>query len=284
MRTRFTSYVGLVATAFLLATAVTTTADLEDLTKARVVRIKGAARYTTGTGVWQPLKVGDVVNAGTLIQTAADSRVDLVLGDPEAVAFDAKISLPFGSASPSGGGAGSGLSQADRNFIRMMENTVLSIDTLSATDAGMDIVTDTQLDLRAGRIFGAVKKLSGGSRFEIKVPNGVAGVRGTFLMLWANGNCAVWKEGGVDMALTVEEEVRSVNVGANEMYDAATNSKSSLVSNKDLSWEMSSAASASGEVRLSSTLAGPTPPLGKDEDHISGRDGNLDVRPQWGVW
>src|SRR5436190_1933405 len=51
---------------------------------AKVVRIKGSARLTTGNNVWVPLKVGTLVNPGSLIQTAKDSYVDLVLGDSEA--------------------------------------------------------------------------------------------------------------------------------------------------------------------------------------------------------
>src|SRR5882672_2429570 len=53
---------------------------------AKVVRIKGDARFATANNVWQPLKVGDVLKSGAIIQTAKDSRVDLVLGDKTAVA------------------------------------------------------------------------------------------------------------------------------------------------------------------------------------------------------
>ena len=48
---------------------------------AKVVRIKGAAQYSSANNVWQKLKVGDELKAGTIIQTAKESRVDLVLGD-----------------------------------------------------------------------------------------------------------------------------------------------------------------------------------------------------------
>src|SRR5450631_259399 len=54
---------------------------------AKVIRVKGSARYTTGNFVWQPIKVGDVLRAGTVVQTSADegSWVDLVLGDGTAL-------------------------------------------------------------------------------------------------------------------------------------------------------------------------------------------------------
>src|SRR5580765_107816 len=51
--------------------------------KAKVVRIKGYARFTAGNNIWQPLKVGEVLKPGTTIQTGLEkgSYVDLVLGD-----------------------------------------------------------------------------------------------------------------------------------------------------------------------------------------------------------
>ena len=50
---------------------------------------------------------------------------------------------------------------------------------LTRTDTGADVVTETQLDLQAGHIFGSVKKMSAASKYEVKIPNGVAGIRGT---------------------------------------------------------------------------------------------------------
>src|SRR5215472_5854620 len=50
---------------------------------AKVVRISGPARVTTGNNVWQPLHVGDVLHAGSVVQTSTEegSYIDLVLGD-----------------------------------------------------------------------------------------------------------------------------------------------------------------------------------------------------------
>jgi len=96
----------------------------------------------------------------------------------------------------------------------------MSIDKLTATDTGADIVTDTQLDLRAGRIFGTVKKLSAGSRYEVKIPNGVAGVRGTIYTLTALGDCSVY-EGSIAMALTDSSgEVTTRIINAMQKYNA----------------------------------------------------------------
>jgi hypothetical protein len=272
MKNRLTSNLGFVALAFLLATAVTATADLDAMTKAKVVRIKGSARFTTGTGSWQPLKVGDVLNSGSVIQTAADSRVDLVLGDPKATAANAKVGLPFGSATPGGSGAGTGFSKVDQDFVRLMENTVLSVDKLAATDTGADIVTDTQLDLRSGRIFGTVKKLSAGSRYEVKIPNGVAGVRGTIYMLSALGDCIVY-EGSMAQALVTGsgDTIRRV-INANQKYDPRTDLITDLNSQERSEGIVNTGDSQ--QVKKGSNPWGPVPPNGKDNPYVSPAQGN----------
>ena len=71
--------------------------------------------------------------------------------------------------------------------MRLWGNTLLSIDKLTSTQTGADEVTETQLDLKAGHIFGTVKKMSAGSKYEVKVPNGVAGIRGTVYDISADG-------------------------------------------------------------------------------------------------
>lgn len=150
-----------------------------------VARVKGAARYSTGNNVWQPLKVGTILKSGTLVQTAASSYVDVVLGEFEATAPRAIA----GGASGAGGAGGGGAYQpkAEQDMVRIQEDTLLAFDKLSVTDTGADEVTDTQLDLRSGRIFGTVKKLTATSRYEIKLPNGVAGVRGTIYKISSDG-------------------------------------------------------------------------------------------------
>src|SRR2546425_2261584 len=79
---------GLVASLMALAMASTLTAQTVTQVKARVVRIKGYARFTTGNNVWQNLKAGETLRAGTIIQTGLEkgSFVDLMLGDGNAAA------------------------------------------------------------------------------------------------------------------------------------------------------------------------------------------------------
>jgi hypothetical protein len=75
----------------------------------------------------------------------------------------------------------------DQDVVRLLPDTVLSVDRLTAVETGGDRVTETELDLRTGAIFGAVKKQAAASRFEIKIPNGVAGIRGTYFYASAKG-------------------------------------------------------------------------------------------------
>src|SRR5689334_16998566 len=72
---------------FIWLIAGITLAMVSDLTaqnvqdrSAQVVRMKGNARYSTGGNNWQPLKVGTTIKSGYLIQTAASSYVDIVVG------------------------------------------------------------------------------------------------------------------------------------------------------------------------------------------------------------
>src|SRR5207244_3577028 len=84
MRKNLSFIKGLVACGLSLAMLMTLSAQSMMQGKAKVVRIHGNARYSTGNNVWQPLRVGAKLKPGALIQTAANSYVDLVLGDGEA--------------------------------------------------------------------------------------------------------------------------------------------------------------------------------------------------------
>jgi hypothetical protein len=66
--------------------------------------------------------------------------------------------------------------------MRLEESGTLIIDKFTLTETGADTVADIQLNLPEGTILGNVNKLSAASKYEIKVPNGVAGIRGTTLL------------------------------------------------------------------------------------------------------
>lgn len=123
--------------------------------KAIVRSVTGTAEYSTG-GAWAPLKSGAELGAGSTIRTGAGGDVVLDLG-------------------------------ANGKHIAITANSILSLDKLTFETTGADTISETQLDLKAGRIIGDVNKTSPASRFEIKTPTGVAGIRGTKFDISANG-------------------------------------------------------------------------------------------------
>jgi hypothetical protein len=184
--------------AFSVALAMASSASAQS-SKPRVgtvTKIKGAARVSSGNNIWRPLKVGDQLRAGTVVQTAGGSYVDIAFGEGGASADSAKVTPAkarggIGAAAGGGAGGGGGKVAAKQDVIRMSADTVLAIDRLSSINTGADRVSETQLDLRSGKIFGSVAKQSAASRFEVKIPNGVAGIRGTTFSLTADGVVSV---------------------------------------------------------------------------------------------
>jgi hypothetical protein len=218
----------LIAVAVTLCMASTLVAQTVVEGTAKVIRIKGAARYFVGSTTNMPrdLTLGTVLRPGSIIQigTEQGSYVDLVLsegtsasvvaGAPQAASYTPYIPTSYSTAiaaRPSG----------EQNVVRVWENTVLAIDKLTNQHTGADVVTDTQLDLRAGHITGNLKKLSAGSHYEIKLPNGVAGVRGSSYDLTADGVLQVFVGAMIiawDRAGTIQTQVVS---GGNQ-FDTRT--------------------------------------------------------------
>ena len=190
MKKYFSIITGIIALA--MATKLSAQTAQEGIIK--VVSLKGAARFMSAAGSdWRPIKVGAVLKPGAVIQTAADSYVDVVLNNAKATQglgsgmSDETASMSTSSSS----GEEAYKPKAVQDAIRVFENSVMSFDKLTVTQTGADTVSETQLDLKAGRIFGTVKKLSPASVYEIKVPNGVAGIRGTIYLIGADGTVDV---------------------------------------------------------------------------------------------
>ena len=112
--------------------------------------------------------------------------------------------------------------KAEQNVVRVWENSALGIDKLTSMDTGADSVTETQLDLKAGHIMGSVKKLSAASKYEVKIPNGVAGIRGSLYELWATGLLKVGVGLGVLAWVDGDGNVNSKEVHGGNQFDPAT--------------------------------------------------------------
>jgi hypothetical protein len=210
---------GLAVCGIALAMISTLSAQTVTQRSATVRKIKGDARYSVGGGDWKQLKVGDKVKAGMTIQTSKEkgSFVDLVTGE-----ISSRPTAVQGAAAASGG---SGFAPAsEQNALRISENTILSIDKFTSMETGSgEPVTEVQLDLKAGKIFGSVKKMSAGSKYEVKIPNGVAGIRGTMFSISADGVVDVMV-GSVVMAYVDPGSgaVSTQIVSGNQEYDART--------------------------------------------------------------
>lgn len=124
--------------------------------RAVVRTVKGTASYAEQGGDWRPLKTGQALGPGATVKTSADGQVDLYLGDN----------------GPS---------------VHLFDSTTLGLDRLNVERTGADSVVETQLNLTSGTIKGEVKKLSAASKYEVKTPNAVVGVRGTKYQISANG-------------------------------------------------------------------------------------------------
>lgn len=183
---------GVVACGLLLGMVSSLSAQEQGM--AKVVGIKGSARYMTSDNqTWRPLRTGTVLRDGAIVQTASDSWVDLVLNNPNA-GRAASLGLSGISAASTVtpvATSSSATPGSQQDAVRIFESTVLGIDKLSVMSTGADRVTQTQLDLKAGRILGTVKPLSAASQYEVKIPNGVAGIRGTTYLLSADGVLSV---------------------------------------------------------------------------------------------
>jgi hypothetical protein len=186
------------------------------------VNIKGSARYLSGpNSTWQPLKVGAILKPGTVLQTASGSYVDLVLNNPDASGIPlSAMSSMIQAPPPETTGAGSSYQpKTKQDAVRIFENTVLGIDKLTIDQTGADVVTETQLDLKAGSIFGTVRKLSAASKYEVKIPNGVAGIRGTVYFITAEGVVRVLSGSVVLAYVSSDGSVVTQVIAAGQQFD-----------------------------------------------------------------
>jgi hypothetical protein len=157
---------------------------------ATIVRVQGEASYTLGGGDgWHPLVAGKLLEAGSTIKTGPYGTVDVILGKQVAMPQARPATYHAAPAADSPvRGLISCTPSVEQNVVRLSPDTTLKIDKLTVSDTGVDTVSDTELDLQTGRIFAKVKKLNNSSKYLVKIPNGIAGVRGTEFTLGADGS------------------------------------------------------------------------------------------------
>jgi len=148
-----------------------------------VVGIRGHGDYSIDGGhAWIPLVVGKELPAGSMLRSEALSLVDVLIGKP----FDYKVTKDLLSRDPKAP-ARNLIPQGEKNIIRLRPNTIIGIDKLTVPGSDATVISDCQLDLKKGKILASVRKVSPSSEYLIKIPNGVAAVRGTQFEISTDG-------------------------------------------------------------------------------------------------
>jgi len=122
--------------------------------------VQGAATYSVDGGKAMPLKENVVLSRGTVVQTPANSTVDLIL-------------------------------QYNGTVLRLLPDSTLGFDKLNKESAAEGTITETSLRLVAGSILGSQRKLASPSTFEVNIPGGVATIKGTEYVVRADGAVSV---------------------------------------------------------------------------------------------
>ena len=202
-----------------------------DTGSATVVRVEGMVSYSLGNDQWTPLVAGKILPVGAVVRTDHNGVADLVLGkdiDLPQNAPQAQWQPSYIAPAPDASVRGmiSYRPAAEQNVIRVLPNSTLGIDKLTIVDTGADTVSDTELDLKKGKIFASVKKLNGASQYLIKLPNGIAGVRGTQFSISADGATTVYHSTGGGVVLSLVPPgggaPQTSIVGAGFSFDPAT--------------------------------------------------------------
>ena len=168
-----------------------------------VVRIQGEAQYSIDGGTtWIPALVGKSLPAGSLIRSDDKSIVDILVGQNQAD-VNVRILKTDASRDP----APNILPQHEVNMIRLRPNTTFGIDKITVPDSDPTSVSGAEFNLKKGSIFASVRKVSPSSEYFVKIPNGVAAVRGTQFELSSDGSgssCSV-VNGTVWLSFTVTD-------------------------------------------------------------------------------
>jgi len=115
--------------------------------KGIVREIKGVAKYDLGDSDWKPLQKGDHIGPGGTIKTGTNAMVDISLG-------------------------------INGTVLRVAPETTVKFEKMDFRRSGENASIWTLLALEEGRILGSAILIGDESRYEIKTPTGVSGLRG----------------------------------------------------------------------------------------------------------
>ncbi|MEI7731518.1 MAG: FecR domain-containing protein [Verrucomicrobiota bacterium] len=174
---------GVTVTAFAMTASVMAQAPQVGKITVRAVHGTAQVQLTAGAA-WTPLRVNTMLKPGAVIKTAAESYVDVMLGQMLSI-------------------------------VRVTANTEVGMDKFNVTKTDDDVIMDTLLDLKAGTLLGNVKKLAATSKYDVKTPVNVCGIRGTKFKVDGNGNVVVYS-GKVQVSITINGVTNTYTIDASK--------------------------------------------------------------------
>jgi len=118
--------------------------------------LMGSATYSAAGSAATPLRPGAIILIGATVKTGMGAAVDLSFSHNAGV-------------------------------VRLLQNSTLSLDRFNASGPTPGAAVDLQLNLVEGALLGFDQKLSGTSKYRVKVPQGIADLTGSKYRLDAQG-------------------------------------------------------------------------------------------------
>jgi len=162
--------------------------------KARVQSIRaGTAQYSLDGQTWTTAQVGTVLQPGAIVKTDEAGTVDLYLGK-------------------------------NGPLVRLTPKTTLKIVRLEITEGAGETIVTTELELVQGKIHAIVRKLSAASKFEVKTPIDLCGVRLGRVGITDRGQLMVLRgHGYVLYTAPGKEQPKRFEVPAGYMFEPTLN-------------------------------------------------------------
>lgn len=159
---------------------------------AKVREAHGHPEYQkAGGATWMKLEQGMVVHAGDSIRCDHGSHADLMLG-------------------------------YNNGNIQVSSDSEVLLDKLTYTHTGLETIHDTQLSLKRGVLYGQVNKMARESKYEVKTPKGVAGIRGTRYRIADNGDVTVTEGAVLVSVILADGTTRVYTVESGSTFDFGT--------------------------------------------------------------
>jgi hypothetical protein len=158
---------------------------------AKVRYVSGQVTLLKAGGQSQAVEQNMFLRAGDTVKTGPNSHVDLWLAN-------------------------------NNGDVHIEPNSTLVLDKLSYTYTGFEMIHDTQFNLQAGAVAGKVNRMATGSKYEVKTPRGVAGIRGTQYRIVATGDTTVTEGTVVQSMVMADGSIKTFTIPSGHSLVGAT--------------------------------------------------------------